>query len=89
MPTLVYYTTALREVTALKELDVRPILEEGGEPFDDIMAFVDALEPGEPCRIWATFKPEPLFGIMASKGYRAEAKEMADGSWAVDFVPED
>ncbi len=73
----------------MKELDVRPILEAGGEPFNDIMEFVDALEPGESFRIWATFKPEPLFAIMASKGYRGEAQETEDGSWAVDFAPED
>ena len=68
---------------------MRPILQDGGEPFDDIMEFVDSLKPGEPFRIWATFRPEPLFGIMASKGYRGEAREMGEDSWAVDFVPED
>ncbi|NMP23259.1 DUF2249 domain-containing protein [Sulfobacillus harzensis] len=73
----------------MKELDVRPILEAGGEPFDKIMAFVTELAPGEAFRLWATFKPEPLLAVLAQRGYRGTAREMADGSWAVDFVPQD
>ncbi len=73
----------------MKELDVRPILEAGGEPFDKIMAFVSELNPGEGFRLWATFKPEPLLAVLAQRGYQGTAKEKEDGSWAVDFVPQD
>jgi uncharacterized protein (DUF2249 family) len=70
----------------VKELDVRPILEAGGEPFEKIMKFVSDLAPGEGFRLWATFKPEPLLAVLAQKGYQGETQEMPDGSWAVDFT---
>lgn len=35
----------------MKELDVRPILNAGGEPFDQIMAFVTELSLGEGFRL--------------------------------------
>lgn len=71
----------------MKELDVRPILKAGGEPFDTIMEFTNQLDPHESFRLRATFKPEPLLGVLSQKGYRSTAQEMADGSWAVDFTP--
>lgn len=71
----------------MKGLDVRPVLKAGGEPFDEIMAFVGELEPGEAFRLWATFKPVPLVAVLARRGYQGTATEMADGSWTVDFVP--
>lgn len=73
----------------MRELDVRPILKAGGEPFDAIMQFVSELKPGEAFRLWATFKPEPLLAVLAQRGYRGDAREMDDGSWAVDFMPVD
>lgn len=71
----------------MKELDVRPILNAGGEPFDQIMAFVADLAQGEGFRLWATFRPDPLLTVLAHKGYQGQAQERTDGSWAVDFVP--
>ncbi|MCL6564086.1 MAG: DUF2249 domain-containing protein [Firmicutes bacterium] len=70
-----------------KELDVRPILRAGGEPFAVIMDFVGRLEPDEGFRLWATFRPDPLIEVLAGRGYQAQAAEQADGSWAVDFWP--
>jgi uncharacterized protein (DUF2249 family) len=70
-----------------KELDVRPILRAGGEPFAVIMDFVDRLDPGEGFRLWATFRPDPLIEVLAARGFEAQAAEQADGSWAVDFWP--
>ena len=37
------------------ELDVRPILAAGGEPFDRIMEMVASLAPGEGLRLLAPF----------------------------------
>lgn len=72
---------------AMQELDVRPILQAGGEPFDVIMKFVDGLRPGEAFRLWATFRPDPLLAQLRSRGYRHLAHEHADGSWDVVFSP--
>lgn len=71
----------------VKELDVRPILEAGGEPFETIMTFVSELAPDEGFRLWATFKPDPILAVLACQGYQGKAQEMSDGSWAVDFIP--
>ena len=58
----------------MRALDVRLIFRAGG----DIMKFVDDLRPNETVRLLATFKPEPLFTVMADKGYRSEAAQVAE-----------
>ncbi|TPP09935.1 DUF2249 domain-containing protein [Rhizobium glycinendophyticum] len=70
-----------------KDLDVRPILKEGGEPFPAIMQAVQSLEPGEGLRLLATFRPTPLLSVMARRGYDAEMNELRDGDWEVLFSP--
>lgn len=70
-----------------KELDVRPVLREGGEPFQDIMAAVQALKPGEGLRLLSTFKPTPLLPLMNQKGFSNEARELDAGDWEIIFSP--
>ena len=72
---------------AFVDLDVRPILRAGGEPLQEIMRTVTALAPGQGLRLYATFKPAPLFGVLASKGFSHEAKELDGGDWEVLFRP--
>jgi uncharacterized protein (DUF2249 family) len=67
------------------DLDVRPILRNGGEPFGKIMDAVTALEPGQGLRLYATFKPVPLFSVLGAKGFIHEAKEIGGGDWEVLF----
>jgi uncharacterized protein (DUF2249 family) len=69
------------------ELDVRPILRHGGEPFGAIMGAVGRLAKGQRLRLYATFKPEPLFHVMASQGFSNEASPLEDGEWMVIFTP--
>ncbi|AKJ67122.1 universal stress protein [Pandoraea thiooxydans] len=69
------------------ELDVRPILRAGGEPFEKIMEAVTALAPGQGLRLWATFKPIPLFHVLGSRGYSHAEKELGNGDWEVEFSP--
>ncbi|AUW94708.1 MAG: DUF2249 domain-containing protein [Sulfobacillus thermosulfidooxidans] len=71
----------------MKELDVRPMLNAGVDPFDDIMAFVAELRAGEGFRLWATFRPNPLLNVLAHRGYEGQAREISDGNWAIDFTP--
>lgn len=70
------------------ELDVRPILRSGGEPFGEIMGAIAGLEPGQGLRLLATFKPVPLFNVLGARGFAHEARELADGDWEVLFRPE-
>jgi len=69
------------------DVDVRPVLRAGGEPFSLIMQALETLEPGQGLRLFATFKPVPLFGVMGSKGFTYEAIELNDGEWEVLFRP--
>jgi uncharacterized protein (DUF2249 family) len=66
-------------------LDVRPILRAGGEPFEKIMETVTALSPDQNLRLLATFKPTPLFHVLASQGFEHEDRELAGGEWEILF----
>ena len=69
------------------ELDVRPILRSGGEPFAVIMEAVNGLVSGQALRLLATFEPVPLYGVLASKGFDHAARKLDDGDWEVLFTP--
>ncbi len=69
------------------DLDVRPILRDGGEPFQKIMETVAALAPGEGLRLFATFNPAPLLQVLGSKGFSHESKQLYGGDWEVLFQP--
>lgn len=69
------------------ELDVRPILRDGGEPFSAIMQAVDALAPGQSLRLLASFKPIPLFHVLGTRGFEPSAREIGNGDWEVIFTP--
>jgi uncharacterized protein (DUF2249 family) len=69
------------------DVDVRPILRSGGEPFSVIMAALDQLAPGQGLRLYATFKPVPLFAVMADKGFSHSERELDGGEWEVLFEP--
>jgi len=51
------------------------------------LAFVNRLEPGEGFELVATFRPDPLIGLLSGRGYRADSEEWPDGSWCVTFNP--
>lgn len=73
--------------SSLVSLDVRPILQAGGEPFDEIMGAVAALRPGEGLRLIASFQPVPLFSVLGARGYAHQARELDGGDWEVLFMP--
>lgn len=75
------------ESSEVKRLDVRPILRAGGEPFEEIMVFVNGLDAGEPFELVATFRPDPLLHLLGGRGYDAKTEEWEDGSWLVSFTP--
>ncbi|GIK97272.1 MAG: universal stress protein [Alphaproteobacteria bacterium] len=73
--------------TPFVDVDVRPTLRAGGEPFGEIMRAVAALRPGQGLRLLATFKPVPLFNVLGAKGFSHEAREIGGGDWEVLFRP--
>lgn len=74
-------------MTTFVDLDVRPILRDGGEPFEQIMATVAALRPDQGLRLLATFKPTPLLHVLGSQGYAHAVREIDHGDWEVLFTP--
>lgn len=70
------------------ELDVRPMLARGEEPFGAIMEAVNALQPGQPLRMLAPFRPVPLFNVMANRGFDCADRRREDGVWEVTFTPQ-
>lgn len=69
------------------ELDVRPILRSGGEPFTVIMDAVKELGSGQALRLLATFEPVPLYGVLAKRGFGHATREIGGGDWEVLFTP--
>lgn len=67
------------------EEDVRDVLRAGGQPFDRIMAAVDALPDGSVLRVRATFAPAPLIGLLSERGYAYRLEEHGGGDWSVWF----
>ncbi len=50
-------------------LDVRPVLDEGGDPFNEIMRELLLLEDGFVLKVINSFEPTPLIKIVNDKGY--------------------
>lgn len=73
--------------TSFVDVDVRPILRAGGEPFELIMSAVNALAPGQGLRLFATFEPTPLFHVLGARGFSHVAKPIDGGDWEVLFQP--
>ncbi|AMS43938.1 DUF2249 domain-containing protein [Aminobacter sp. NyZ550] len=73
--------------TTFVDLDVRPLLAAGDEPFGKIMETVASLGPDVGLRLVAPFKPIPLLQVLASRGFDYEAREIGDGDWEVLFRP--
>jgi uncharacterized protein (DUF2249 family) len=67
-----------------KVLDVRPIIDAGKEPFGDIMAAADSLQPDEVLHLINSFEPVPLYGVMAKKGF-AHVTEKRDDVFHIYF----
>lgn len=69
------------------ELDVRPLLANGVEPFPQIMSAVEALSPQQGLRLLAPFRPEPLFNVMRRRGFSHQVRELGGGDYEVCFLP--
>ncbi|CAH1668915.1 Universal stress protein [Hyphomicrobiales bacterium] len=80
---------SISEALPIRELDVRPMLRAGEEPFQAIMQAVSALAPGESLRLVAPFRPVPLFSVMANRGFAARDRALGGGDWEVVFSPVD
>ena len=67
------------ERTNIVDLDVRPILDSGVDPFNVIMDGLKTLKDDETLRIINTFEPIPLLNIIKKKGYEYESERPEEG----------
>jgi uncharacterized protein (DUF2249 family) len=75
------------DITAkARKVDARPIIAEGKEPFDTIMAAADAVGSGELLVVYAPFEPVRLEGVLGEKGFTHDAEELEGGDWRVVFT---
>lgn len=70
------------------ELDVRPLLARGEEPFGAIMQAVASLAAGQPLLLRVPFEPQPLYPIMSGRGYTANARQNGEADWEIVFTPQ-
>jgi uncharacterized protein (DUF2249 family) len=79
-----------KEIASIKpakinELDVRPILKAGGEPFSVIMAAIGNTAGDGALRLRATFKPAPLFHVLGKQGWDHWIEHGEADDWIVWF----
>ncbi len=65
-------------VTALRDLDVRPILARGGEPFPIIVKTASALGPEEALHLIVGFEPVPLYSVLGAAGFASHTEQTPD-----------
>ena len=66
-------------------LDVRPIIDEGGHPKDEVMRLADQLKPGECMEFIAPFPPVPLLDALNKRGFKTTMLE-AEGGIVKSYV---
>ena len=66
-------------------VDVREDIRNGHEPFSRIMSAVASLAGGQDLLLIAPFEPQPLFGVLATKGFQHRSREVGQGHWEVLF----
>jgi len=71
-------TNSMRKERVI-EMDVRPILEGGVDPFEAIMAKLKTMDDNETLLIINTFEPIPLLNLLKKKGYVYETERPENG----------
>lgn len=66
-------------------VDARPILAQGGEPFELIMETAARVGADEVLVVYAPFEPVPLEGVLAEQGFAFDATQIDGGDWRVTF----
>lgn len=66
-------------------LDVRPLLEKGGEPYPQIMEGVQQLSGDDVLVIHALFEPKPLLGVITGMGLDAKCERVEVEHWTMSI----
>lgn len=70
---------------SINKLDVRAILQAGGEPFSEIMTAIKNTDAKGALRLRATFEPKPLFKVLGAQGWSHWVEYGFDDDWVIWF----
>lgn len=68
---------------ALVELDVRPLLEAGVDPFEAITDTLGTLQPNGSLVLVAPFRPGPLIAVLEGRGHTVDSGEPTGGLFTI------
>lgn len=74
----------MKPITPL-ELDVRPLLARGEEPFPAIIEQKAKLQEGQSLLLIAPFEPTPLYPLFRAEGFTVESTPLKNGDWQIQF----
>jgi uncharacterized protein (DUF2249 family) len=70
----------MRRPQHIRDLDLRPVLASGGDPFTLVLETARTLSPSETLHVVLDFDPTTLCAAMHSHGWSAETKRTADAA---------
>jgi hypothetical protein len=70
----------------VKQLDARPIIEQGGHPLGDVLTGIRDLAAGEIYELVTPFLPAPLIERVVDQGFDAWSKKETEGRIRTYFV---
>lgn len=81
------FPEAIKSITPgnIVELDVRPTLKAGGEPFSAIMAAVETVPVDGAFKLRATFEPKPLYRVLGGQGWKHWVEFGDADDWLIWF----
>lgn len=66
------------KIEQLIELDVRPVIASGSDPFNIIMEKLKTVQPGQVLKIINSFEPAPLILMLEKKGFETYVDTISD-----------
>ncbi len=62
----------------ISELDVRPLIESGGDPLSQILEKIKSLNPGMVLKLINSFEPFPLITLLKKQGFQSFVEVVGD-----------
>ena len=71
----------------LATLDVRPLLDKGSDPLEQILEALDGIGSDGLLKLTAPFRPAPLLVLLAGRDFRFSVREAEPGVFEVEIQP--
>jgi len=79
----------LDEARVVKQLDARPVLEQGGHPLGEVLTGVSDLEPGEIFQLTTPFVPAPMIERIVAQGFDVWTEKISSDHFCSYFLKKD